>query len=269
MLKAQLRKDVLREFSKYNNIDNVQHMIHPDIDIMYNSLNIFVGQRGSGKTFNGFNIAALISRIKSKFHLFVFVSNNPQDETFKKFHSLITIPSVLISYNESAEYLSELKEYKEAYEEIKFKHLEGKITDECKEDILSHLHVNSFEQPSLHTLILYDDALEIFKNPKSLEFRLLLENRHNKFTYILNIQDWKGISTELKANIDSVWLFGGYPRNRFCYIFNQLSCPLDRDDLWRLYSRLGKREAIIVTNTSDGTIIKYLSQDGQTKVLFS
>ena len=267
-IKQALRKDIIREFSKYDNIDNIQHEIHPDVDIMYNSLNIFLGQRGSGKTFNGFNIAALISRIPSKFHLFVFVSDNPNDETFTKFKPLVSLPSVLVSYAESEKFLSELKEYKQAYSEIKAKHLENRLTDESKEDILQHLFINDFSMPSIHTLVLYDDALGIFKNPNSKEFRYLLENRHNKFTYILNIQDWKGISPELKANIDSVWMFGGYPRNRFCYIFNQLSCPVDKDALWQLYTRIGKREALIFLNTVDGSSIKYLSMDGNVKPIY-
>ena len=268
-IKAQLRKDVMKEFAKHDNLDIVQHVIHPDVDILYNSLNIFLGQRGSGKTFNGFNVAALISRIKSKFHLFVFVSNNPNDETFRKFQSLITIPSVLVPYSESSDFITDLIEYKQAYDEIKFKHLENRITDECAADIAKHLHINNFNAKSLHTLVLYDDALEIFKNPKSKEFRYLLENRHNRFTYILNIQDWKGISTELKANIDSVWLFGGYPRNRFCYIYNQHSCFMDKEDLWDIYSQLTKREALIFTNTSDGSVIKHLSVNGQTEIIDS
>lgn len=236
---------------------------------MYNSLNIFLGQRGSGKTFNGFNTAALISRIKSKYHLFVFVSNNPNDETFRKFSPLITIPSVLISYQESENFISELIEYKQAYDEIKFKHLEGRITDECKFDIMEHLKINDLRAHSLHTLILYDDALEVFKKPTAKEFRYLLENRHHKFTYILNIQDWKGISTELKANIDSVWMFGGYPRNRFTYIFNQLSCPIDKESLYSFYSNITKREALIFINTSDGFIAKHLQMDGESKEIFN
>ena len=268
-LKAQLRKDVMNEFSKYNNVDNVQHPIHPEIDIMYNSLNIFLGQRGSGKTFNAFNIAALISRARTKYHLFVFVSNNPNDETFRKFNPLLRIPSVMIPYDKSEEFLTELIDYKQAYDEIKFKHLEYRITDECRDDILSHLHIRDFTAPSLHTLVLYDDALEVFKKPTSKEFRYLLENRHNRFTYILNIQDWKGISTELKANIDSVWMFGGYPRNRFCYIYNQLSCFMDKEELWDIYSQMTKREALIFTNTSDGSSIKHLATNGQTTVIDS
>ena len=267
-LKSELRHDILRELSKHDNIDNIQHPIHPDIDIMYNTLNIFCGQRGSGKTFNAFTIAALISRIRSKFHLFVFISNNPNDATYIKFKPLITIPTVLVPYDKSEKFLTELIEYKQAYDEIKEKHLKNRITDECGNNILSHLYIDNFGADSLHTLVLYDDALEVFKKPSSKAFKMLLENRHNRFTYIMNIQDWKGIGTELKANIDSVWLFGGYPRNRFTYIYNQLSCPIDRDELWNIYSRLNKREAIILMNTQDGSIVKILEPNGETNMIY-
>jgi len=147
--------------------------------------------------------------------------------------------------------------------------LEDKITDECEEDIFNNLRIKDFNTPPLHTLIVYDDAMEVFKKPNSKQFRWLLENRHTKSTYILCLQDWKGISPELKANIDSVWLFGGYPRNRYTYIFNQISCPIARDELYSLYSQLSKREALIFTNTSQGTIIKYLSENGETNEIFN
>ncbi|EAY22614.1 hypothetical protein TVAG_036400 [Trichomonas vaginalis G3] len=268
-IKRKLYNDIMEEFAKCDNEDCVQHDIHPEIDIMYNSINIFLGQRGSGKTFNGFNIAALISRIPTKYHLFVFVSNNPNDETFRKFKPLVKIPSVLISYQESESFMTELIEYKQAYDKIKFKKLEGRLTDECKKDILSHLYINDFHNPSLHTLILYDDALEVFKKPNAKEFRYLLENRHTRSTYILNIQDWKGISPQLKANIDSVWMFGGYPRNRYCYIFNQLSSPMDRDEIYEVYKNLNKREALIFSNKSSGTVIKQLLENGETYEIFN
>ena len=72
---------------------------------------------------------------------------------------------------------------------------------------------------------------------------------------------------ELKANIDSVWMFGGYPRNRFCYIYNQLSCFMDKEELWDIYSQMTKREALIFTNTSDGSSIKHLATNGQTSII--
>ena len=272
-MRKLLRQEIQNEFSKYNNIDNVQHDIHPEINLRYNTLNIFVGQRGSGKTYNGFNeVAAMapigastegLSKINSKFHKFIYVSNNPNDETYKKFKPFITIPHELVDYEHAEDKINDLREYKQAYDEIKEKHLENKITDECRDEILDKLSIKDFKAKSLHTLIMYDDAMEVFKKPSSKQFRWLLENRHFKATYILCIQDWKGISAELKANIDSIWLFGGYPRNRYCYIYNQLSCPIERDSLYNIYSQLNKRDVIIINHKTDGDDIKVLYEDGE------
>ena len=266
-MRQRLRNDIQREFSKYDSIDNVQHDVHPEVNIRYNTLNIFLGQRGSGKSFNGFNEVAAISRIKSKYHLFIYVSNNPNDVTYTKFKSFITIPHVQISYDEAEDYINELREYKLAYDEIKQHHIEDSITDECRDDILKYLHINDFTQPSLHTLIMYDDAMEVFKKPSSKLYRWLLENRHFKATFIMCIQDWKGISPALKANIDSVWLFGGYPRNRYTYIYNQLSSPIDRDVLWSIYQQLCKRDVLIINHKANGTSMKIMYEDGTTTQL--
>jgi len=295
-VRQTLRHELKQEFKKFNNIDNIQHDIHPEVNIRYNTLNIFVGQRGSGKTFNAFNEIATISRIQHKFHLFIYVSNNPNDMTYIKFKSFIEIPHIIIPYASAEEFINEIFEYKQAYDEIKQKKLENKITDECKEEIFNILRIKNFNAPwtsglpfglgtdskspkgprsrtigspgsfapsSLHTLIIYDDAMEVFKKPKSKQFRWLLENRHTKSTYILCLQDWKGISPELKANIDSVWLFGGYPRNRYTYIFNQISCPIDRDDLYNIYRELSKRDVMIFNHKTDGDEIKVMNEQGK------
>ena len=266
-LRQNIRNDIKREFAKYNNVDNIQHDIHPEINIRYNTLNIFVGQRGSGKTFNGFNEVVAISRINSKFHKFIYVSNNPNDETYKKFKPLLSIPHELVNYEHAEDVINELREYKQAYDEIKDKHLENKITEECKDEILDKLSIDDFNAQSLHTLIMYDDAMEVFKKPTSKQYRWMMENRHFRTTYILCIQDWKGIGSELKANIDSIWFFGGYPRNRYCYIFNQLSCPIDRDILYNVYKELNKRDTLIINHKSDGDEIKILYEDGKIRYL--
>ena len=140
-LRQNLRADIKREFAKYNNVDNLQHDIHPEVNLRYNTINIFVGQRGSGKTFNGFNEVAAISRINSKYHKFIYVSNNPNDETYRKFKPLLMIPHVLVSYENAEDVINELREYKQAYDEIKEKHLENRLTDECKDEICDKLSI--------------------------------------------------------------------------------------------------------------------------------
>ena len=263
MLRESLREVVDDVFSRFDNEDNVQHEIDPEVNLYYNTLNLFLGQRGSGKTFNSFNEMAMICRVKNKFHLFVYVSNNPNDETYKRFKLLITQPIVQVNYDEAEDFLQKLIEYKQDYDKVIEKKLEGKLTDKCKKDFMDVLHIKDFNAPSLHTLVLYDDAMNVFKKSTSKQFRWLLENRHTKITYILCLQDWKGVSPELKANLDSVWIFGGFPRNRYSYFFQQLSCPLEKEQLYRIYQKLGKRDAIIINNKSDGTTIKVLQENGE------
>lgn len=257
----------MEEFSKYDNIDNLQHNIHTEINLRYNTVNIVVGQRGSGKTYNIFNEVAAICKINSKYHEFIYVTNNINDETYKKYKPFLTIPHTVVDYNSAETYINELREYKQAYDEIKEKALEDRITDDCKEEICNVLMINDLTKPSLHTLIIYDDAMEIFKKTSSNQFRWIMENRHFRATYILCIQDWKGISPELKANIDSMWFFGGFPRNRYCYIFNQLASPIDRDVLYNIYKQLSKRDVLIFDYKADGVVIKIIYEDGVIKIL--
>lgn len=261
-MRQKLRSEIMHEFAKYDNEDNLQHDIHPDVNLRYNTLNIFVGQRGSGKTYNGFNEVAAICRVNHKFHEFIYVSNNPNDETYRKFQPFLKIPHKLIPYSQAEDEIDELREYKQAYDEIKEKHLEHRLKQDCKDEICDKLMIKDFKAKSLHTLIMYDDAMEVFKKPSSKQFRWLMENRHFKATYILCIQDWKGISPELKANIDSVWFFGGFPRNRYCYIFNQLSSPIDRDTLYDVYKNLSKRDVVVFNHKSDGDEVKVLFENG-------
>ena len=269
MLRAELRADVENVFQHFDNKDNVQHEVDPEVNISYNSLNLFLGQRGSGKTFNSFNEMAAICRVPNKYHLFVYVTNNPNDETYKRFKYLINQPIVQINYDESEAFIEKLIAYKQDYDKIKEQHLESKLTPDCMEEFKHELHIRDFNAPSLHTLILYDDAMNVFKKTSSKQFRRLLENRHTRITYILCLQDWKGVSPELKANLDSVWIFGGYPRNRFSYFFQQLCCPIDKEQLYAVYRQLNKRDAIILNNTNDGTSIKVLRETGQQFPIYS
>ena len=267
-LRDNLRVQVDNVFRQFDNQDNVQHSINPEVNLSYNTLNLFLGQRGSGKTFNSFNEMAMICRVPNKYHLFVYVSNNPNDETYKRFQYLITQPIVQVKYDEAEAYSGKIIELKQQYDEIKDRGAENNVKPEYAQKLLEELYITDFSAPSLHTLVLYDDAMNVFKKTNSKQFRWLLENRHTRFTYIMCLQDWKGISPELKANLDSVWIFGGFPRSRYSYFFQQLSCPMDKEELYNYYKRLNKRDCIIINNRAEGTNIKALREDGQMLELF-
>ena len=263
MLKTLVRQEVLEQLDKYNNNVSVQHQIHPEINFDYNSLLLVIGQTGSGKTFNVQNELVALSHIKHNFHHITYVTNNPNDMTLIKMKDLITIPFDIVSYQESEAFISEFRVYIQAYDEIKEKKLEDQITEECKEDILGSLCLNDFSKKHIYNIIIYDDAMNVFKKPSSKEFKMLFEYRHFRTTYILMLQSLKGIATEIKAQLGGLWLFGGFNRQQFCYMTNQISLPFDKEELWKLYKKMPRRDYLYIHMTADGTELFLINSDGR------
>ena len=87
---------------------------------------------------------------------------------------------------------------------------------------------------------------------------MLFENRQPRITYFLALQDTTGIGTQIKQNIDSLFFFGGFSRLKFSHMFSQISTDVDKEDLWRGYMTLTKREAIIFSFDDTGTKINIL-----------
>lgn len=261
-LKSKVRQEVLNQLDKFNNSVSVQHQVHPEINFDYNSLLLVIGQTGSGKTFNVQNELVALSHIKHDFVQIVYVTNNPNDLTLVKMKDLITVPIDFVNYEESEEYISELREYIQAYDEIKEKRLESKITDECRDDILNHLHLTNFTKKNIYTIIVYDDAMNVFKKPTSKEFKMLFEYRHFKTTYILMMQSMKGLLSEVKAQLGGLWLFGGFNRQQFCYMMNQICLPISKETFWKFYSKTPKRDYYYIHMQSSGVDVYLIDENG-------
>ena len=192
----------------------------------------------------------------------VYVTNNPNDLTVLKMKELITVPIDFVSYDESEEYISELREYIQAYDEIKENHIENAITEECKYDILEHLHLNDFKKKNIYTIIIYDDAMNVFKKPTSKEFKMLFEYRHFKTTYILMMQSMKGLLSEVKAQLGGLWLFGGFNRQQFCYMMNQICLPISKESFWEIYRKTPKHNYFYIHNTVNGIFVYLIDENG-------
>ena len=217
----------------------------------YNSILLVIGKTGSGKTFNINNELATLKYIDHDFVQVVYVSDNPNDLTLLKLKDLIEVPVKMLSYAESEDYIKELREYTQAYDEIIEKGLEDKITDDCKEDILSFFHLENFVKKPFYNIIIYDDAMNIFKKPASKEFKMLFEYRHFRTTYVLMMQSMKGLPTEIKAQIGGLWLFGGYNRQQFSYMATQINFPFDKETVWNIYKKLLKNEFLYIQFAQD------------------
>lgn len=244
--------------------------IHPDLNFYRNSLNLLVGKTGSGKTFSVFREIIKIAFIKDhQYTPLIYVTNKKNDETYLKMKKYFPIPTKIVSLENAFGVLDEISNCKTAYQMIIEGNLQQHIEDDVKAHMFDVLNVNDFETKEIHTIILYDDAIDIFKQKKYSNLRhLIFEGRHPKFTYFLCIQDPKGTDTDLKTNLNALWLFGGLPKYKVRYIANQVSLPCDVNVLIAAYQRLSPRDALVVLIGRNGSMIKIIKANGDEKVIF-
>ena len=113
-IRLQDRKDELQQ-ELINEID-------PEIPTKYNSVNVFLGRAGSGKSFNILQIFAKISQVCPRTHLIIYINKTgePNDRTYSEiFKDLIKIPIICCSYNEAVSTFDNIRRYKELYQQIK------------------------------------------------------------------------------------------------------------------------------------------------------
>ena len=97
----------------------------------------------------------------------IYVTNKTYDDTYLKMKQHIKIPVERVTYEKIEEYLVKLTEAKEDYHEITLKNLSNELDLSYAEEIMNTLLIDDFSQPVLHTIVLYDDAAEVFRNKKS------------------------------------------------------------------------------------------------------
>ncbi|KAA6375148.1 MAG: hypothetical protein EZS28_029326 [Streblomastix strix] len=141
--------------------------------------------------------------------------------------TLISIPIKIVSYGEIDGVFNVLIEAKAAYDTVVEKHLINQLTSDSKQDILTTIGADNFKMKHPQTLVLFDDAMSVFKNKQLPLFKKLFKNRQPRITYFLCLQDIIG----LDAN---------------------------KDEVWEQYINLTKRKALIVQYSNDGTKIKIL-----------
>lgn len=138
--------------------DNLIEPIHPDINVRYNSVNVIVGKKSSGKTVIALSEIIKISLLNT-YHLLIYMTKNgdENDKSFQSLKHIMKIPYVTFNESKAKEAVVELISAKNLYYLIKREHLEDKVIDEQKEDMFNVLHIKDFDIEFLHTLILFDD----------------------------------------------------------------------------------------------------------------
>ena len=236
--------------------------IGPDINCYYNSVNVFVGRQGAGKGVQALTEIIKISRVSDITHLLIYVSKygSATDRTFESLKHLIKIPIIYVKYEDKennekdcVQVFSKIQCYKRLYEQIKNEQLEDEIDDEQKQEIFDTLYINDFSKPTLHTLILFDD---VANNPliqtKGFFAEMLGVCRHIHCSFFLTIQFWKSITTEIKANVSTIFIFGLYSKQQLSVMLYQIPTHHTFDEIYECYKQLQKHDCLIVdANTGD------------------
>lgn len=230
--------------------------IHPEINCYYNSVNVFVGRQGAGKGVQALTEIIKISRVSPITHMLLYVSKygTESDKTFESMKHLIQIPIIYVKYDDVVQVFSKIQCYKRLYEQIKTKHLEEQIEDEQRDEMFEVLKINSFDNPTLHTLILFDD---VANNPlikqKGFFAEMLGVCRHIHCSFFLTIQFWKSITTEIKANVSTIYIFGLYSKQQLNVMLYQIPTHYTFDEIYECYKDLQKHDCLIV-DVNSGSI---------------
>jgi hypothetical protein len=193
----------------------------------------------------------------------VYITDEENDKTFAKYRDMIErkvngkitgITIVKIKYEEAFKHLDILRKAKELYEKIQ----KGEVqkSEEKRKVLLKFLNVSNFHHPAIHTGILFDDATGCIKNKKNPLHSLFLRYRHHKFTYFFNVHLFTkdAIPMTIKKNMRAFWYFGGYCKQDFNVCYPYIKAPVNREELYAIYRRMGKRDVLFLDYTDNGTL---------------
>ena len=192
--------------------------------------------------------------------------------TTKHIKPKLSIPILIVSYDEVLETLCGLKVYKHLYNQIIDDKLTKNIDSTQREAQFDALHVSDFCRRRLHTLVLYDDVAfeEQFKKPESPLNKLMFECRHINVSFMLCTQKLQGISTPVKSQATSITIFAGYPPVEIAQIhhsiqtntdyqeFKQMLCQLEPNSCFHINIKMGVMKVINLQKKN--TVINRLKQ---------
>lgn len=263
---------LLKKLQNKDLTHQVQSDIADDINFRRNSVNLILGKRGSGKTFNSLREALKLNFVKNHgYKKLILVSDKSSDPTYDDVKDDLPMDSEVVKYADAVQVIKEIAEYKAALESIQnnpmiksFEHISPESVEKLKE-VLGEV---SFKDKNVHTLVILDDCLNYFKkhNKSNKElFSLLFQNRQPKITYFLIMQDPLGLDTSIKQNLDTVWIFGGFTEKKFNYFLDYT--PVDsKNGLYDAYKKLPSSEAMVFDIRPNGTVIKIVQYDGESQL---
>ena len=158
------------------------------------------------------------------------------------------VPIEYVSEDNAEQYMRKLLAYKRLYDEIKENHYETRIDEAQKADIFDVLKISDFSRDYLHTILLFNDIAKskLFNRATNYFNQLLPICRHIQCSFFLNVQFWKSLPPEIKANATTIIIFGGFDVRQLYYIFSQVPTALSVKEILPEYRLLNKHDKIVV-----------------------
>jgi hypothetical protein len=224
--------------------------IHPDLHTYRNSINILVGKQGLGKSFSAFREIIKISFADPTTHLLIIINKDGKsnDATFNVIKDLIQIPVVFFSYDDAVDQVKELLRYKDLYNRLKVEKIENEIEDQQVDEVCNVLQIRDLSLPFLNTIIYFDDCAnnKLFKSSTMYFPQLIATCRHNGLTFFFASQFWRGMSTELKSNALTIYIFRDFSKQQLDYILQQTPLKYDKSKVLRIYQTLRQHDKLVV-----------------------
>ena len=234
----------------------------PRTNTYANSVNAYVGRPRSGKTYLALHDIISVIRNDSNVHLLVYINEKGDcdDDTFDRFQELIDVPVIFVKYSDCEKFLKTLLDYKQIYNKIKNNNVPAKeIPEKVSTELFESLHIDDFSRDHLHTLIMLEDATnsKALRKADSYINDLLTRCAHTQFSFFIIIHYWKALTPNIKANLSTIYIFGGYSRQQMQYMLSQMNIPISFKELYPVYANMGAYGKLVVdANTCQFNILK-------------
>jgi hypothetical protein len=236
--------------------------IDPRIHTYYNSINVFVGRQGQGKTYSAIKEIAKVTRANKRTCLVVYVTKegNKCDDTMESLKHLIGCPILYIAEADAEKCISVLQEAMNFYKDIKDFHLENEVRASDRNQLFDTLSIEDFNEPYLHIIILFDDFANsaLIKKPDSYFSKFIATLRHRGFSVFICIQFWRSIPTQLKSNISMIYIFPSFSAQQIRYILDQVPTQKSWREIMKDYQTLNVNDKLIVDTITGDIFIEYV-----------
>ena len=226
--------------------------------IHYNSVNIFCGKQGSGKTYSAFKEIIKISHISPETHLVIIITKDESedDATITAMLPMIRIPVIYVKEDDAEDFVKSMLEAKRLYNQVMSEGIQPE--GEQLQEMMKKLFIHDFSRQWLHTVLLFNDIAKskLFKKAEGYFNQLIPICRHIQCSFFLNIQFWKGINPEIKVNLTTAFIFGGFSKEQLQYILRQLSVAHSFYEVFGAYKSLEKYQKLIVDNNTGEVYIE-------------